>query len=130
MIKIQKYKYTVNLESMVFFWRITFYIFCLAAMDLAAFSMDCDVDLGDRMAFIVTLVLTFVAFSDTLFSLIPDISYLTFLVLFNYFVICNLCVFCFLFHVCCFVVLLRYCYVMLDKKNRRGMFWHHIYLQH
>ena len=55
-------------------------------MDLAAFAMDCDDELGDRMAYIVTLILTFVAFSDTLFSLIPAIPYLTFLVM-----LCNLC---------------------------------------
>ena len=56
-------------------------------MDLAAYSIDCSDDLGERLGYIVTLVLSFVAFSDTLFQQIPNVPYLTFLeqyVLFNY----------------------------------------------
>ena len=49
-------------------------------MDLVAYSMNCDDEIGDRLGYIVTLILTFVAFSGTLFDLIPDVPYLTFLV--------------------------------------------------
>ena len=48
-------------------------------MDLAAYSINCSDDLGDRLGYIVTLVLSFVAFSDTLFQQIPNVPYLTFL---------------------------------------------------
>ena len=49
-------------------------------MALAGYSLNCADDLGDRLGYIVTLILTFVAFSDTLNNLIPDVPYLTFLV--------------------------------------------------
>ena len=81
------------IEWTVFCWRITFFIFWLGAMDLVAYSMNCEEDLGDRLGYIVTLILTFVAFSDTLFDLIPDVPYLTFLVCVNCTFLCQY--FCF-----------------------------------
>ena len=75
--------FLINIEWRVFCERIGLFICSLGAMDLAAYSMDCEGDLGDRLGYIVTLILTFVAFSDTLFDLIPDVPYLTFLVCVN-----------------------------------------------
>ena len=63
----------------VFFWRVIFFMVCLAGLDLTAYSLNYNGDLGDRLALIVTLILTIVSFSSIVFDQIPNVSYLTFL---------------------------------------------------
>ena len=64
---------------MIFFWRQFFFMWFFAGIGLTSFSIDYQTDIAERLGFIVTLLLTMVAFSLVIDDKIPRVAYLTYL---------------------------------------------------
>jgi len=62
-----------------YFYRMACVLSSISVTTLAAFSIDADDDLPDRIAHITTMILTAVAFMFIVYSTLPPIPYLTYM---------------------------------------------------
>ena len=62
----------------VYFWNVVFFMALISGLTLCSFSVQAE-DLGERIAIIITLLLTSVAYQSNVFSTLPNVPYLTLL---------------------------------------------------
>lgn len=62
----------------VYVWNVVFFMALISGLTLSSFSVDA-LDLGERLAIIITLLLTSVAYQSNVFSTLPNVPYLTLL---------------------------------------------------
>lgn len=64
-------------------YRVAFPCFLLTLVTITSFGFDLDLEFSERIAYLVTLVLTFVAFAFTISQQLPNVPYLTLLDKYN-----------------------------------------------
>eukprot|EP01083_Nonionella_stella_P031570 86449_1 len=62
----------------VYLWNVVFFMALISGLTLCSFAVE-DVDLGERLAIIITLLLTSVAYQSSVFMTLPNVPYLTLL---------------------------------------------------
>merc|ERR1712113_959518 len=62
----------------VYLWNVVFFMALISGLTLCSFAVE-EVDLGERLAIIITLLLTSVAYQSSVFSTLPNVPYLTLL---------------------------------------------------
>lgn len=65
-------------RAMVFLVRIVFIMFVLQVLSLAVYSLSVE-DMGDRLSYTSTMLLTAVAYTLVIAGSLPELGYLTFL---------------------------------------------------
>lgn len=62
----------------VYLWNVVFFMASISGLTLSSFGVD-SIDLGERLAIIITLLLTSVTYQSNVFSILPNVPYLTLL---------------------------------------------------
>merc|ERR1712113_218373 len=62
----------------VYLWNVVFFMALISGLTLCSFAVE-EVDLGERLAIIITLLLTSVAYQSNVFITLPNVPYLTLL---------------------------------------------------
>lgn len=99
----------------VYLWNVVFFMMLLSGLSLCSFAVDAE-DLGERLAIIITLLLTSVAYQSSVFSTLPNVPYLT--LLDKYIVAC----FVFMCGITVETAMLNTEYLN-DETHNNSMFW-------
>merc|ERR1719203_1812491 len=62
----------------VYLWNVVFFMMLISGLSMCSFAVDAE-DLGERLAIIITLLLTSVAYQSSVFQTLPNVPYLTLL---------------------------------------------------